>query len=111
MKGKPMKDRGTLSTQDALLEVCLASNEPKSHVDEYSQSTKILDAKYKPAVLKDVTQMCTNFNTEGKKGLLQLLQNYEHLFDGALVELSMEPISLYLIDKGLKTVHARSYCT
>jgi hypothetical protein len=26
----PMKDRGTLNTQDALLEVYLASNEPKS---------------------------------------------------------------------------------
>ena len=47
-----MKDRGTLNTQDALLEVYLASNEPKSLVDEFSQSTKILDAEYKPAVLK-----------------------------------------------------------
>jgi hypothetical protein len=40
----PMKDRGTLNTQDALLEVYLASNEPQSLVNEFSRSTKILDA-------------------------------------------------------------------
>jgi hypothetical protein len=32
----PMKDRGTLNTQDALLEVYLASDEPKSLVDKFS---------------------------------------------------------------------------
>jgi hypothetical protein len=60
----PMKDKGTLNTQDALLEVYLASNEPKSLVDEFSRSTKILDAEYKPAILEEVTQMCANLKTE-----------------------------------------------
>ena len=60
----PMKDRGTLNTQDALLEVYLASNEPKSLVDEFSRSTKILDAEYKPAFLEEVIQLCDNLNTE-----------------------------------------------
>jgi len=105
----PMKDRGTLNTQDALLEVYLASNEPKSLVDEFSRSTKILDAEYKPAVLEDVTQMCTNLNTEEQHQLLKLLQKYEHLFDGTLGEFKMNPISLHLIDKGVKPVHARPY--
>jgi hypothetical protein len=86
-----MKDRGTLNTQDALLEVYLASNEPKSLVDEFSQSTKILDAEYKPAVLKEVTQMCTNLHTEEQYQLLKLLQKYEHLFDGTLGEFNMAP--------------------
>ena len=80
----PMKDRGTLNTQDALLEVDLPSNEPKSLVDKFSRSTKILDAENKPAVLNEVTQMCTNLNTEEQHQLLTLLQNYEHLFDGIL---------------------------
>ena len=102
----PMKDRGTLNTQDALLEVYLASNEPKSLVDEFSRSTKILDAEYKPAVLKEVTQMCTNLNTEEQHQLLKLLQKYDHLFDGTLGEFNMDPISLHLIDKGVKLVHA-----
>ena len=105
----PMKDRGTLNTQDALLEVYLASNEPKSLVDEFSRSTKILDAEYKPAVLKEVTQMCNNLNKEEQYQLLKLLQKYEHLFDGTLGEFNMDPISLHLIDKGVKSVHARPY--
>jgi hypothetical protein len=106
----PMKDRGTLNTQDALLEVYLASNEPKSLVDEFSCSTKILDAEYKPAILEEVTQMCTNLNTEEQSQLLKLLQKYEHLFDGTLEEFNMDPISLQLIGKGVKPVHAR-LCT
>jgi hypothetical protein len=52
-----MKDRGTLNTQDALLEVYLASNESKSLADKFSRSTKILGAEYKTAILEEVTQM------------------------------------------------------
>jgi hypothetical protein len=48
----PMKDRGTLNTQDAIVEVYLASNEPKNLVDEFLRSNKILDAEYKPAILE-----------------------------------------------------------
>jgi hypothetical protein len=40
---------------------------------------------------------------------LKLLQKYEHLFDGILGEFKMEPISLHLIDKGVKPVHARPH--
>jgi hypothetical protein len=99
-----MKDRGTLITQDAPLEVYLASNEPKSLVDEFSRSTKILDAEYKPAVLKEITQMCTSLNIEEQHQLLKLLQNYEHIFDETLGEFNMDPIALHLIDKGVKLV-------
>jgi hypothetical protein len=38
-----------------------------------------------------------------------LLQKYEHLFDGTLGEFNMDPISLHLIDKGVKSVHAHPY--
>jgi hypothetical protein len=41
----PTKDRGTLNTKDVLLEVYLASNEPKCLVDLFSRSTKILDVQ------------------------------------------------------------------
>jgi hypothetical protein len=105
----PMKDKGTLNTQDALLEVYLASNEPQSLVDKFSCSTKILVAEYKPAILEEVTQMCNNLNTEEQSQLLKLLQKYEHLFDGTLGEFNMDPISLQLIYKGVKPVHAHPY--
>jgi hypothetical protein len=104
-----MKDRGTLNTQDAILEVYLDSNEPKSLVDEFWRSTKIPDAEYKPTVLEEVTQMCTNLNKEEQQKLLELLQKYEHLFDGILGEFKIDPISLHLIDKGVKPVHDLSY--
>jgi hypothetical protein len=101
-----MKDKCTQNTQEALVEVYLASTEPQSLVDEFSRSTKILDAEYKPAILEEVTQLCDNLNSEEQHHLLELLQKYEHLFDGTLGEFSMDPISLYLIDKGVKPVHA-----
>ena len=78
-------------------------------MDEFSRSTKILDAEYKPAILEEVIQICDNLNPEEQHHLLKLLQKYEHLFDGTLGEFHMDPISLHLIDKGVKPVHARPY--
>jgi hypothetical protein len=42
----PMKDRGTLSSVEALIEVYISANEPQTLRDEYSRATKILDAEY-----------------------------------------------------------------
>jgi hypothetical protein len=53
-----MKDRGTLTSQNALTEVYLSANQPQSLVNGLSRSTKILDAEYEPAILEDVIQMC-----------------------------------------------------
>ena len=60
----PMKDRGTLNSQKVITEIYLAANEPQSLVDEFSRSTKILDAEYKPAILEEVTRACENLNEE-----------------------------------------------
>jgi hypothetical protein len=50
--------------------------------------------------------MYGNLNSEEYHHLLKLLQKYEHLFDGILGEFNMDPISLYLPEKGVKLVHA-----
>ncbi len=105
----PMKERGTLISQNALTEVYLSANEPQSLVNELSRSTKILDAEYKPAILEDEIQMCEKLNTEEQHQLLKLLPKYEHLFDGTLGEFNMAPISLQLQDQESKPVHARPY--
>ena len=104
-----MKDRGSLNSQKAITEIYLTANEPQSLMDEFSRSTKILDAEYKPAILEEVTKACENLNNEEQHQLLQVLQKYEHLFDGTLGEFNMAPISLNLIDPGSKPVHARPY--
>jgi hypothetical protein len=45
-------------------------------------SYQILDAEYKPASLDDVIKTCENFHVEEQYQLKELLQKYEHLFDG-----------------------------
>ena len=87
----------------------MAVNEPQTLLDEFSRSTNILDAEYKPADINEVIKICENLNQEEKHQLFQILQKYEHLFDGKLGEFNMDPISLHLIDKGVKPVPARPY--
>jgi transposase InsO family protein len=105
----PMKDRGSLNTQKAITEIYLTANEPQSLLNEFSRSTKILDAEYKPADLEEVIKTCENLGEEEQHQLLQVLQKYEHLFDGTLGEFNMAPISLTLADLKAKPVHARPY--
>jgi hypothetical protein len=40
-----VRDTGTLSSVEALIEAYMTANEPQTHRDVYSQTTKILDAK------------------------------------------------------------------
>jgi hypothetical protein len=102
----PMKDRGSLNTQKAINKIYLTANEPQSLMNEYSRSTKILDAEYKPADLEEIIKTSENLGEEEQHQLLQVLQKYEHLFDGTLGEFSMAPISLNLADLKAKPVHA-----
>jgi hypothetical protein len=104
LKQIPMKDRGSLNSQKAITEIYLTANEPESLVNEFSRSTKILDAEYKPAILEELTKTCENLTSEEEHQLLQVLQKYEHLFGGTLGEFNMPPISLNLIHPGSKPV-------
>jgi hypothetical protein len=105
----PVKDRGTLSSVEALIEVYMSANEPQTLRDEYSWDAKILDAEYKPASLDDVIKTCENLHVEEQHQIKTLLQKYEHLFDGTLGGFNMEPISLQFMDPNCKPIHARAY--
>jgi hypothetical protein len=61
-----MKDRDkcTLSSVEALIEVYMIANEPQTLRDEYSRATKILDAEYKPETLDDIVKTCENIHVE-----------------------------------------------
>jgi hypothetical protein len=89
----------------------MSASEPQTLRDQYSQDAKILDAEYKPASLDDVIKTCENLLVEEQYQLKELLQKYEHLFDGTLGEFNMEamPISLQLMDPNCKPVYARAY--
>jgi hypothetical protein len=88
----PMKDRDTytLSSVEALIEVYMSANEPQTLRDEYSRATKILYAEYKPASVDDVIKTCENLHVEEQHQNKEVLQKYEHLFDGTLGEFNME---------------------
>jgi hypothetical protein len=107
----PMKDRdiGTLSSVEALIEIYMIANEPQTLRDEYSRATKIVDADFKSASLDDVIKTCENHHVEEQHQPKELLQKYEHLFDGTLGEFNMDPISLQLMDPNCKPIHARAY--
>jgi hypothetical protein len=68
----------------------MSAKEPQTLRDEYSRATKILDAEYKPASLDDVIKTFENLHVEKQHQLKELLQKYEHLFDGTLGEFNME---------------------
>jgi hypothetical protein len=108
-----MKDRDkcTLSSVEALIEVFMSANKPQTLRDEYSRATKILDAEYKPETLDDIVKICENIHVEEQHQLKALLQKYEYLFDGRSGEFNMEtvPISLQLMDCNCKPVHAHTY--
>jgi hypothetical protein len=104
-----MKDRGTLSSVVALIEVYMSTNEPQTFRDEYSRATKILDAEYKPASLDDVIKTCENLHVKEQHQIMVLLQKYEHLLYGTSGELKMEPISLQLMDPNCNLFHANYY--
>jgi hypothetical protein len=89
----------------------MIANEPQTLRDEYSRATKILDAEYKQtyASLDDIIKTCENLHVEEQHQLKELLQKYEHLFDGTLGEFNMEPISLQLMDTNCKPIHAHAY--
>jgi hypothetical protein len=42
----------------------MSANEPQMLRDEYSRSTKILNAEYKPASLDDVIKTCESLHVE-----------------------------------------------
>jgi flagellar biosynthesis regulator FlbT len=78
-------------------------------VDDFSRSTKFLNAVYKPSILDEVIQISDIINSEKQYHLLKLLLNHESLFDGTLREFYLVPVSLQLMDQGVKTVHTCPY--
>ena len=69
---------------------------------------QILDAKYEPAILKEVTKECTHLELKQQLQLYKLLEKYSILFDGTIGRWKNE---LYEIDlkAGAQPYHARPF--
>ena len=84
-------------------------NEPESTKELTNRVVKILDAKYEKADLPAIVEeTCGHLNKFQRPMLLQLLQDYEELFDGTLGDWNTEPVHFEL-KEGAKSYHGRTF--
>ena len=80
-------------------------NEPKSTAELTERAIKILDASYEKADLPQVVKNnCKHLSKDHQTMLLDLLTDFEDLFDGILGVWDTEPISIEL-KEGAKSIH------
>ena len=108
----PMRDINSLTTSK--LERIWAVNnsmvqEPPSMHEATQRVIHILDTKYEKADLQSVVSAnCTNLSLQDQNNLLELLTEYEELFDGTLGDWNTEPVSFEL-KEGTKPYHGRPF--
>ena len=69
----------------------------------------ILNAKYSPADLVQLTQECDQLDKVEQQKLLKLLQKFEHLFDGTVGTWNTDPVDLVLKEPNCTPYHAKPY--
>ena len=92
----------------ALTNSLASCKEPKSTEEATKRVVRILDANYKKANLQEVVDTCTHLSSEERNMLLELLTNYEPLFDGTLGAWKTMPVSFEL-KEGAKPYHGRAF--
>jgi hypothetical protein len=121
---KPMKSQGDLSTETThyedlytallspvstvLYDVHAEIYEPEHVHAAIKRQTRILDAKYEAADLREIVESISTINDTEKGELLRLLQKYEELFDGTLGDWETSPIKLDLKDDA-KPYHGKAF--
>ena len=105
----PIKDPAELHMNKQLFMVFVEMLEPEAIKFSNKHVTQILDAKYEKADLEHlVCKDCSHLSNEDQQKLLQLLLEYEGLFDGTLRDFKIDPISLD-IKPGKKLVYNPPY--
>jgi len=85
------------------------SKEPKSIEEATQRAVRILDANYKKADLQAiVNDNCTHLSSNDQKKLLELLTEFEPLFDGTLGAWKTTPVTFEL-KEGVKPYHGRTF--
>ena len=84
-------------------------HEPESTLVATNRVVHILDANYEKADLQSVVRdNCKHLALHEQNKLLDLLTEYEDLFDGTLGDWKTEPVSLEL-KEGAKPYHGRAF--
>ena len=85
------------------------AHEPHSTHEATKRVVQILDAKYEKADLQSVVSTnCTHLSPQDQSKLLELLTEFEELFDGTLGDWNTEPVSFEL-KEGTKPYHGRPF--
>ena len=85
------------------------AQEPQNTEEATQHMVHILDAKYEKADLQAVVRdNCSHLNPIQQGKLLELLTEFEPLFDGTLGDWRTEPVSFQL-KKGVKPYHGRAF--
>jgi hypothetical protein len=85
------------------------AQEPKSTEEATQRIIKILDAKYEKADLQAIVKNnCSHLNSNKQKLLLELLTEFEPLFDGTLGAWKTTPVSFQL-KEGATPYHGRAF--
>ena len=85
------------------------AHEPQSTQEATQRVVKILDANYKKADLQSIVSTnCTHLSLQDQNSLLELLTEFEELFDGTLGDWNTEPVSFEL-KEGAKPYHGKAY--
>ena len=82
--------------------------EPRSTEEATSRVVRILDANYKKANLPEIVNTCSHLNPKEQNMLLELLTEYEPLFDGTLGAWNTTPVSFEL-KEGARPYHGRAF--
>ena len=88
-----MRPRSTTIT-----EVVQSTDDPPAIQAETKRISEILDAKYEPANLKQVTKDIPDISKEDREAIYKLLKKYEKLFDGQLGRYKGPPHTIHLKD-------------
>ncbi len=91
-----MKEEDILTKCQEVLSMYNETLEPEAPKEMTSRVIRILDAKYKKANLEDVVAKCTHLMAAQQQNLLDTLNKYKPLFDGALGDWQTTPVDLQL---------------
>ena len=101
----PTSKRRALALHNSLAK----SKEPRSTEEATQRIVQILDADYKKADLQAIVKTnCTHLDPEEKEKLLELLMEFEPLFDGTLGAWKTTPVT-FTLKEGAKPYHGRAF--
>ncbi len=108
----PMRDINSLDRhriKEAWAHNNALAHEPQSTEEATQRVVHILDAKYEKADLQlIVTNNCSHLNANEQNLLLNLLTEFESLFDGTLGDWKTEPVPFQL-KEGVRPYHGRAF--